>query len=174
LETKIAGYQYLNAQIKPLPESLDRPIMQSAVTSGQMVVQSGENSALAVPLKIRDEIIGVLNISSNTPSRVWNENEMAVVRAVADRVALALENARLFEETTRRADRERTVSEISTHIRSVSDPEMMLQTALDELKRALGANEIQIRPYTHPPTDQNTGQQDDQTISKTPNPSKAG
>jgi hypothetical protein len=70
---------------------------------------------------------------------------------------LALENARLFEETTIRADRERTVSEISSHIRSVSDPEIMLQTALDELKRALGAKDIQIRPYSQSPADQNVG-----------------
>jgi GAF domain-containing protein len=173
LETKIAGYQYVNAQVKPLPESLDRPEINSAVNSGQMVVQKGENPALAVPLKIRGEVIGVLNISSNTSSRVWNENELAVVRAVADRVALALENARLFEETTRRADRERTVSEISTHIRSESDPESMLQTALDELKRALGAKDIQIRPYTHSPVDQNTRQQDG-LKTQTPNPTEAG
>jgi hypothetical protein len=62
----------------------------------------------------------------------------------------------LFEETTRRADRERTVSEITTHIRSTTDPEAMLKTALDELKRALGAKDIRIRPYT-PPTAGQTG-----------------
>jgi len=173
LETKIAGYQYVNAQVKPLQKSLSRPEINSAVTSGEMVVQSGENPALAIPLRIRNETIGVLNISSSTPSKVWNENELAVVRAVAERVALALENARLFEETTRRADRERTVSEISTHIRSVSDPEIMLQTALEELKRALGANDIQIRPYTRPQTDQNGGQQKEPIKNETPNPTEA-
>jgi GAF domain-containing protein len=170
LETRIAGYQYANAQVKPLQKSLSRPEINSAVISGEMVVQTGEKPALTVPLKIRDETIGVLNISSNTPSKVWNENEMAVVQAVAERVALALENARLFEETTRRADRERTVSEISTHIRSVSDPEIMLQTALEELKRALGANDIQIHPYTRPPIDKNAGQQPDPIKNETPNP----
>ena len=172
LETKIAGYQYVNSQVKPLQESLDRPEINSAVASGQLVIQTGENPALAIPLKVRDEIIGVLNISSNTPSRVWNENETAIVKAVAERVALALENARLFEETTRRADRERTVSEISTHIRSVSDPEVMLQTALDELKRALGATDIQIRPYSRPSVDQNAGEQPDPVNNKTPNPAE--
>ena len=173
LETKIAGYQYVNAQVRPLLESLNRPEINSAITSGEMVVQTGENPALAIPLKIRDETIGVLNISSSTPSRVWNENELVVVQAVAERVALALENARLFEETTRRADRERTVSEISTHLRSVSAPEIMLQTALEELKRALGANDIQIRPYFRPSTDQNAGIQSDPMKNDTPNPTES-
>ena len=171
LENKIAGYQYVNAQIKPIPEAYDKPEIRSAVTSGQPVVQSGKNPALTIPLKIRDEIIGVLNISSNAPSRVWNENEMAVVQAVSERVALALENARLFEETTRRADRERTVSEISTHIRSVSDPDIMLQTALDELKRALGTDKIQIRPYHAPAATANPIQKPAKDQDNSANPS---
>jgi len=100
-------------------------------------------------------VIGVLDIRSNNPKRQWNENEMAIIQAIAERVALALENARLFEETTRRADRERAVSEISTHIRSTTDPQVMLQTALDELKRALGAKDIRIHPYSPPPAEQN-------------------
>jgi GAF domain-containing protein len=90
----------------------------------------------------------VLDIRSANASRRWSDNEIAIVQAVAERVALALENARLFEETTRRADRERTVSEITTRIRSTNDPQLMLKTALDELKRVLGAENILIRPYT--------------------------
>jgi GAF domain-containing protein len=93
-----------------------------------------------------------------------------LIRAIAERVTLALENARLFEETTRRADREKTVSEITTRIRSVSDPQLMLQTALDELKRALGANYIQIRPYSPPPANQTSEQQ---LLLKNQKPSKS-
>jgi GAF domain-containing protein len=150
LEKNAIGYQYSNTLVKPLLNTLDKPEVLSAVNSGLMVVQTEENPTLAIPLKIREEIIGVLNISSKSSNRQWNDNEMALVRAVAERVALALENARLFEETTHRADRERTVTEITTHIRSASDPQKMLQTALDDLKKALGASDIQIRPYTPP------------------------
>jgi GAF domain-containing protein len=155
LESKVAGYQYSNALVVPLSESLDRPEINSALTSGKLFVQNGDKPALAIPLKVHDQTIGILNISSNTQSRVWNENELALVQAVSERVALALENARLFEETTRRADRERTVSEITTRIRGTTDPGQILQTALDELKRALGANDIQIRPYSPPTATQN-------------------
>ena len=159
LASKLARYQYLNSQIKPLQESIDSLDINSAIDSKQVVIQTGENSSIAVPLKIRGEIIGVLKITSQTPSRVWNDNELAVVQAVVDRVALGLENARLFEETTRRADRERTVTEITTQLRSTSDPEIMVQTALNELKRALGANDIQIHPYSPPSANQTTKEQ---------------
>ena len=72
---------------------------------------------------------------------------MDLVNAVAERVALSAENARLFEETTRRAERERLVSDITVKIRSTNDPDTMVQTALDELKNALGATKVQLVPH---------------------------
>jgi GAF domain-containing protein len=61
-------------------------------------------------------------------------------------VALSAENARLFEETTRRAERERLVSDITSKIRSVNDPQTMIQTAMEELRRALGASRVEVIP----------------------------
>jgi GAF domain-containing protein len=69
-----------------------------------------------------------------------------MIRSVSDRLALALESARLFEETNRRAERERLVSDITGKIRSVNDPQVMIQTAMEELKIVLGASRVQIIP----------------------------
>jgi GAF domain-containing protein len=147
-ETQASGYRYSGVQVDTLDTPLDLPEIQKALHSGKPVIETEKEPVLAVPLKLRDEVIGVLDIRSNDPSRHWTDNELALVQAVADRAAIALENARLFEETTRRADRERTVAEITTRIRSAADPQVMLRTALDELKNVLGAGDIQIRPYS--------------------------
>ena len=72
---------------------------------------------------------------------------MDLVNAVAERVTLAAENARLFEETTRRAERERLVSDITVKIRSTNDPDAMVEIALEELKQALGATRVQLVPH---------------------------
>jgi methyl-accepting chemotaxis protein len=80
-----------------------------------------------------------------------------LVEAVATQAALATENARLYNDVSQRADRERIISEITTRIRSTTDPQVMLQTALDELKRALRTDNIRIRPYFPSPADQNPG-----------------
>ncbi|OQX62254.1 MAG: hypothetical protein B5M51_06390, partial [Anaerolinea sp. 4484_236] len=53
----------------------------------------------------------------------------------------ALESARLYRETQQRAERERLVTDITTKIRSTTDPEQMLKTAVEELKLALNANQ---------------------------------
>jgi GAF domain-containing protein len=148
-QRQTVGYRYAASRTNPLEFPLDQPEVQTALESGKAVAAE-DKPAISIPLKLRDEVIGVLDIRSGNADRQWNENELALVQAVAERVSLALENARLFEETTRRADRERTVSEITTHIRSTTDPQVMLRTALDELKKALGAKDVRIHPYTPP------------------------
>lgn len=156
-EIHLTGFQYTGGEPTPIERPLDLPEIQSALQTGEAVTNTKKAPAFAVPLKLRDQVIGVLDVRSNASSQ-WSESQLTLIRAIAERVSLALENARLFEETTRRADRERTVSEITTRIRNVSDPQLMLQTALDELKRALGASDIQFRPYSPPPNDQNAEQ----------------
>jgi GAF domain-containing protein len=153
-ETNLTGFQYIGGESTPIERPLDLPEIQSAFQNGEEATNTKKAPAFAIPLKLRDQVIGVLDVRSNASSQ-WSESQLTLIRAIAERVSLALENARLFEETTRRADRERAVSEITTRIRSTTDPQLMLQTALDELKRALGAKDIQIRPYTPPPDDQN-------------------
>ncbi|HLA07847.1 MAG TPA: hypothetical protein VJ022_10415, partial [Anaerolineales bacterium] len=76
----------------------------------------------------------------------WSKDEVNLIQSVSDRLALALENARLFEETNKRAERERIVSDITGKIRSVNDPQEMIQTAMEELRIALGASRVQIIP----------------------------
>jgi GAF domain-containing protein len=151
LETRAVGYQYRNTMVAPIPEPLDLPEIHSAVKSGEPVIHADKEASMAIPLKLRGEIIGVLDIRSPKASYQWSENEQAIVRAIAERATLAIENARLFEETTRRADRERTVSEITTSIRGKTEPQEMLRVALDELKRVLGASDIRVRPFEPPP-----------------------
>jgi GAF domain-containing protein/HAMP domain-containing protein len=105
---------------------------------------SGIQSALAVPVKLRGEIIGVIDLQETETSHDWTPDEINMVRAVADQVGIALENARLFEQTIHRAERESKVNEITSKIRSTMDMELMLKTAINELQVALNANQARI------------------------------
>ena len=71
---------------------------------------------------------------------------MDTIKAVADRVAVIAENARLFDETQRRAERERLVTDITTKIRGTNDPQEMIETALKELREALKVSRIDVIP----------------------------
>ncbi len=102
-------------------------------------------SALAVPIKLRGEVIGVLDLQETDEPRHWTEEELAMVSAVADQVALALENARLLEETRRRAERERLAGQITARIRAAGDMDAILRTTVQEVRRALGVSHGLIR-----------------------------
>jgi len=100
-----------------------------------------------VPIQLRGETIGDLTVHGSS-EQTLTRDQLDLIQAVAERVALAVENARLFDETSRRAARERLVTEITSKIRSVNDPQAMMATALQELKSVLGASNIQIVPQT--------------------------
>jgi GAF domain-containing protein len=114
----------------------------------------GEKNLLTVPIKLRDQVIGALNIRPNTDGRVWSTDEINIVQAITERLGLALDNARLFEETSSRASREHLVSDITAKIRSTNDPQEMIKTAVEELKRALAVTRVEIVPQKiAPPPD---------------------
>jgi GAF domain-containing protein len=149
-EQKLVGFRHNITGSAMLESPIKIPDVQHVLERGELFQEpggKGQPARLIIPVQIRGETIGVLNIQSPEVEE-WNQDQIEIAMAVAERVALSAENARLFEETSRRAERERTVSQITTSIRSTTDPQVMLQTAMDELKRVLGATEINIRPYT--------------------------
>lgn len=117
--------------------------------------EAGEESVIKIPIRVRDQEIGVLNIKPISADKNWNEDDLAVVQAVAERLGLTLDNARLFEETSSRASRERFVTEITSKIRASNDPQEMMKTAVQELEHLLGATRVEIVSQRNdPPPDQ--------------------
>lgn len=135
-EYKIAGYRYTAGGASPLSitESIDD---EPADTSSRKMVK--------VPIIMRGLEIGELSVAVPKDEHIKTD-QMDLIKAVADRVAVIAENARLFDETTRRAERERLVTEITTKIRGTNDPQEMIQTALHELREALKVSHVEIIP----------------------------
>ncbi|HWQ05513.1 MAG TPA: GAF domain-containing protein [Longilinea sp.] len=98
----------------------------------------------AVPIQVRGETVGIIRVQDSGTEREWTEEELDTIQSVADQVAVALENARLFEQTVRRAEREKKALEITNKIRSTNDPKEMLRIAAEELQGALKASRAQI------------------------------
>lgn len=101
-------------------------------------------TTLTAPITLRGETIGALGILDN-PGRAWTAEELTLVQAIAERVALAAENLRLFEETQRRATLEKLTAEVTARIRETLDIEAVLKTATHEVQKALGLPEVIIR-----------------------------
>jgi GAF domain-containing protein len=101
-------------------------------------------SEMALPLISRGQVIGALTVQS-TEVAAFSDEDIAVLQTMADQVANAIQNARLFEEAQRLAQRERIISQITSKLRSALELETILQTTVQELGQALGASEAIVR-----------------------------
>ncbi len=142
-EQNLIGYRYNITGAAPLAELID--LTEPGKGKGQN--KQTETGQVAVPIELRGETIGTLIVQSPSPNKL-NQDQLDLIKAVAERVALSVENARLFEETTRRAERERLVSSITGRIRSMNDPQAMIQTAIEELRKVLGATRVEVIPQS--------------------------
>jgi GAF domain-containing protein len=135
---------------------LDQAI-EAAMAHRQVVVQSDrgdgtEQAALVVPISLRGEAVGALGLHETEGKRQWTDDEIALIEAVADQMALAIENARLLEDTQRRAEREQTISDMTARFTRSLDVDTLLQTAVRDLGQLLQVDEISVYLGT-PPAD---------------------
>lgn len=128
------------------------PASDKVIASGETVILNSQSKSasptLAVPVKIRDQVIGIIQIESSETDRKWTEDEISMIQAISERSALALENARLFENATHRAEQEETIARVTTQIGSSTDFNRILQTTIQELGQALGASRSFIQLKT--------------------------
>jgi GAF domain-containing protein len=99
---------------------------------------------IAIPIRIRDQVTGAVRLRKPDDAGSWTEKEVVLMQTITDQLSVALESARLYQETQRRAERERLAGEITAHLRSSNDPQTILQTAVQELRQALQASRAQV------------------------------
>ncbi len=105
---------------------------------------------LTTPVMLHNEIIGMLGLEDLTPERAWTPDDLALLEAVANELAIAIENQRLIEETEKRAQRERLVAEISSRMFAQNDLESIVEIAATELGRVLHLNRAEVRIEAKP------------------------
>jgi len=141
------GYRYAGVKSVPLDKLLVTPEVRLALESGDVATthpsRRQTKNSLAIPLKLRDETIGVINVNLPIDSEL-GEDEIDIVRTAAQRIALALENSSLLEESQRRASREQIISEMSAKIGSGTEIEAILKTTIQELGAQISGAQIMI------------------------------
>lgn len=105
-------------------------------------------SELAIPLKLEDRVLGVLDVQSNRVN-AFHPNDLLVLRALADNVARAVEGARLYSDIRRRADQLALVAEVSRGVTSTLDLQEMMNGAAALIHDRFGYPHVSL--YTvHP------------------------
>jgi GAF domain-containing protein/HAMP domain-containing protein len=126
-----------------------RPEMEQAVKETRTVQANGSAGGpilpLAVPIKVRGQTIGVVDTHKSSEAGDWTPEEVALLESLAEQLGVALEGARLYQDTQQRATRERMIGEIASRMRESLDMETVLRTTADEIYQALRLEEVTIR-----------------------------
>jgi signal transduction histidine kinase/CheY-like chemotaxis protein len=145
-------YEYRRAgtpAIADLPDAF--PEVNMALAAGDVVALSDPSrdidaspvgapapaAALAVPIKLREQVIGVLDLQEADLPRYWTEDEIALVKAVSDQVALALENARLLEAEQEQRKAAEALREAAVVLSSTLAFEELIQRILDQIGQVI-------------------------------------
>jgi len=91
----------------------------------------GTRSELALPLIAKGAVVGALDVQSNQPGAFTEEDERALA-TLADQIAIAIDNARLFESSNKRAEEMRFLFNVTTTATSAT-----LNTALNQVVRLI-------------------------------------
>jgi GAF domain-containing protein len=136
LQEQVKGYSYTPVGITPLTSSADESGSKS------------EDKSIEIPVNLRGKNIGVITLKRKSTEASWSEAEREMADRIASQIALAVENARLLEDSQRRALREQTVNEFSNRFSRSLDVDTLLQNAVRELHRLPQVAEVTV--YVNP------------------------
>jgi GAF domain-containing protein len=117
------------------------PEMLEARRTGRVVYAQ---DSVAVPVKLRETVLGVLRFRKPEGAGAWTEEQVAVVEKLSDEIGIALENARLYQNSQNLAQRQQMISRVTSRIRESLDMETVLQTAVQEIRDVLGLRDIMV------------------------------
>jgi GAF domain-containing protein len=159
----------VEAPSAPRPDAHHNPVSQSergaddsegcSVPFAPAVASAGDSAApqdadaklveelpeLALPVRVRGQVIGAISAHKPGDAGEWAAEEVALMETLAEQVGLALESARLYQDTQQRALRERLTGEIAAHMRETLDMDTVLQGAIREIGERLGIAEVEVR-----------------------------
>ena len=115
-----------------------RPLLVEDVSKDEHYISANPNvrSELAVPLIVKNKVIGVLDIESETSGFFTTEHQR-LLEVVASRMAVAVENARLYTRVSRQAQTLTVLNEISRELTSILDLDDLLERIGHLLKRVI-------------------------------------
>ncbi len=126
-------------------------LRRQALARGAPVVgetTSRQTIPIALPIRLRGQTLGA--VEWELPAAGFGEDKLELAQELANRLALNLDNARLFQESRRATERERLVNTIAARLTAQTNIDTILQTAVREVGQALGAPQVSIRLNTQP------------------------
>jgi len=124
---------------KPLPASAPKPTSRRYTAAPPIladfkpVERDANASGLAINFQTGEQNWATLQVLDETSQRTWSKNDQLLIKQVTDQLSLALENARLFEETRARAEELSSLNRIVSSASQTLELDQLLDTLLLEI-----------------------------------------
>ncbi|MBN2390253.1 MAG: GAF domain-containing protein [Anaerolineae bacterium] len=142
------GFVKQKGLVLPAEGAWSQEAAQAAKTGQLMQGDRTEDTraaTLAVPIKSGDRVIAVLDAQLPAGNTAWTPDQVALLQSLSEQVSQAMERARLYQDTQRRAARERLTREITDAVQRATDIESLMRIATEELVRVLGGAQGYMR-----------------------------
>lgn len=140
LARNAAAYRYTSTQVESATSDVARRYPDIPPEHAALVADEHGERQLIAPILMREQVLGSIVFRQGIEDQPWSDADIALLEATCDQIGLALDNARLLDESRERVARERLTGEISARIRaSATDVDAVLQTTLRELGQLLHA-----------------------------------
>jgi GAF domain-containing protein len=129
-QQRVKGYHYVRGKI---------------VSVEQAPATKPDLPEIAIPVQIGNQTIGQITAHKSDTDLDWSTDEIAIMESISNQLGVALESARLYQDSQERAVREQLTGEVTSRIRETLDIETIIKTATEEIRNALNLPEVVIR-----------------------------
>ncbi|HIC89415.1 MAG TPA: GAF domain-containing protein, partial [Anaerolineae bacterium] len=150
-DRSVKGQRFTLADSRIVPELLatHRPVViADAVEDPRMLPAWQERfdirALMGLPLLFGERVVGFLFLVDQRGPRRWRDDEVALAQAFASQAAIAIENARLFEAETRRAEQLAALNAVTAAVSRSLDLDEILNKAADEVIAVIGLDDVDI------------------------------
>lgn len=148
-----APTEFRPAPVKPASDQKHlQPAEARPTTKGPRTIEmagavSQPSSALSLAFQSGQNTWATLQVMDETEQRAWSQDEQLLVKQVADQLSLALENARLFQETQARAEELSVLNEMGRELSTNLDPITIAQIVYRHTSRLMDASNFFLALY---------------------------
>ena len=142
-EIESPSFRASREAIEKVRATLTAVVITNAQADRDLTAQANEvgdspRSILCVPLVIREQPTGVIYVDNRVEKGTFTEQDLDFLTAFADQAAIAIENARLYENVTVRMREAMALYRVSTRLMRTLNLDQLLESILEVLQRAFG------------------------------------
>ena len=141
---QVIGYTFDQARINSIT-SKQISTARSISSARPEIVHKDGKTIITAPIQLRDQKLGMIVLERDKYNNPWTQEDLNLVQTALNQISIALENARLLEESLHLAEHEKTVSEFSTQFSRILDIDSILKVAVKNLSLLPNVADVSIK-----------------------------